>query len=102
MNRRSFLAGLAGVPLARPRPIDLAPRVRVPTLIAHGNDDPIAPLADARRLAAAFAGPVEVIEVAGARHADVFDVGGEELAERIAAFLARGGRLEEGARRDRP
>jgi competence protein ComEC len=79
---------LAGVSLARPRPIDLAPSVRVPTLILHGTDDPIIPPAEAARLAAAFPQPAEVVEVAGARHGDVFDVGGPEVMERIAAFLA--------------
>jgi pimeloyl-ACP methyl ester carboxylesterase len=79
---------LAGVSLARPRPIDLAPRVGVPVLILHGTDDPIIPPAEVRRLAAAFPRPAAVVEVAGARHGDVFDVGGPELMERIAAFLA--------------
>jgi competence protein ComEC len=78
---------LAGVPLDRPRPIDLAAGVRLPALILHGTDDPVVPLADARRLADAFPDPAELVEVAGARHSDVFDVGGPELAGRIAAFL---------------
>lgn len=82
---------LAGVSLARPRPIDLAPEVRVPALILHGTDDPIIPPAEVRRLAAAFPRPAAVVEVAGARHGDVFDVGGSELIDRIAAFLAEAG-----------
>lgn len=78
---------LAGVALDRPRPLELAPLVRVPALIVHGADDPVVPLADARRLADALAGPVDRVEVPGAKHADVFDLGGNELADRIAAFL---------------
>jgi pimeloyl-ACP methyl ester carboxylesterase len=78
---------LAGVPLDRPRPLDLAPSVRVPTLILHGTADPIIPPSEARRLADAFPRPATLIEVPGARHSDVFDVGGAELADRIAAFL---------------
>ncbi|MBX6312306.1 MAG: alpha/beta fold hydrolase [Isosphaeraceae bacterium] len=78
---------LAGVSLARPRPIDLAPRVRVPVLILHGTADPIVPSHEARRLAAAFPNRAEIIEVPGAGHTSVFDLGGPELAVRIAAFL---------------
>ncbi len=80
---------LAGVSLDRPRPIDLAPRVAAATLILHGADDPIARPADARRLAAAFPDPAEVVEVGGAGHADVVAIGGEALLARVAAFLER-------------
>lgn len=80
-------ARLAGVPLASPRPIDLATRLNVPALILHGTRDTIAPLSDARRLADALAGPVQFVDVPDARHSDVFDVGGPPLAYRIAAFL---------------
>jgi fermentation-respiration switch protein FrsA (DUF1100 family) len=63
--------------------------VRVPTLILHGTDDPVVPLADARRLAEAFRRPALLIDVAGARHVDVIDIGGPELLDRIATFLDR-------------
>jgi competence protein ComEC len=76
-------AALAGVSLSRPRPIDLAPEVRVPTLILHGTADPIVRLADARRLAEAFPTPAALVEVQGARHVDVMEVGGAALMERI-------------------
>ncbi|HEX8201271.1 MAG TPA: alpha/beta fold hydrolase, partial [Isosphaeraceae bacterium] len=88
---------LAGVSLARPRPIDLAPAVRAPALILHGAADPIIPPAEAARLAAAFSHPVAVVDVAGARHADVFEVGGPEVLGRIAAFLAVVGEPESGS-----
>ncbi len=78
---------LAGIALDRPRPIDLAPRVDVPVLILHGTDDPIAPIAGAHALAAAFPRPAEVVEVAGAGHADVVGVGGDALIGRVGAFL---------------
>jgi len=89
---------LAGVSLATPRPIDVAPSVRVPVLILHGSADPLVPLAAARRLAAAFPGLAEVVEVAGAKHQDVFEVGGAELVGRVADFLGRaaGGILQGG------
>jgi hypothetical protein len=41
----------------------------------------------AQRLADAFPAPAPLIEVAGARHTDILDVGGPELLDRIAAFL---------------
>ena len=81
---------LAGVSLEWPRPIDLAPRLGVPTLILHGSADPIVSVERVRRLADAFPKPATVIELAGARHADVFDVGGTAaLADRIAPFADR-------------
>lgn len=81
--------GLAGAPLDRPRPIDLAPALNVPVAILFGSDDHAVRPAQVRRLAAAFPGPVETIEVAGARHADVFEVGGADLLARLADFLGR-------------
>ena len=39
---------LAGVPLNRPRPIDLALRLTCPTLIIHGTDDTLVTIDDAR------------------------------------------------------
>jgi alpha-beta hydrolase superfamily lysophospholipase len=78
---------LAGVSLTRPRPLDLAPRVTVPTLIVHGSNDSLVAPADAQRLADAFPEPAPLIEVVGARHIDIVDVGGSALLDRIAAFL---------------
>ena len=80
---------LAGASLDRPRPVDLAPQVHLPVLILCGERDPIAPPAEARRLADAFPTPAELIEVFDARHADVFDIGGGELAARVVEFLDR-------------
>ena len=78
---------LAGVSLDRPRPIDLAPTVHAPALILHGTNDPIAPIAGARTLASAFPRPAEVVEVAGAGHANVVGIGGDALVDRVGAFL---------------
>lgn len=80
---------LAGVPLNVARPVDLAPRVDRPVLILHGLLDPIAPVADARSLGQAFPRPAEIIEVAGAGHANVVAIGGDDLFDRVAAFLDR-------------
>ena len=78
---------LAGVSLTRPRPIDMAPRINVPTLVVHGANDSLIPVADARRLALAFPRPAPFVEVPGAGHNSVVDVGGADLLERIASFL---------------
>ena len=78
---------LAGASLSSPRPIDVAPSVAVPTLVVHGSEDALIPAADAQRLAHAFARTAGYIEVSGARHTDVIDVGGPELLDRIASFL---------------
>lgn len=80
---------IAGVDLGRPGPIEAATRVGAPALILLGRDDPLIPPREAARLAAAFPHPAEVIEVPGARHADVADVGGPALVARVAAFLDR-------------
>jgi competence protein ComEC len=86
LRRASKLAGMA---LDRPRPIDLAPSVTCPVLIAHGSDDTLVPATESRRLAAAFRNPPAWCEVAGAGHADVIDIGGEQLLDQVAAFLAQ-------------
>jgi competence protein ComEC len=87
MLRRA--ARIVGTPLDRPRPIDVAPAVHIPVLILLGLNDHVAPRDDVRRLAAAFPTPPEIIEVPGAHHHDVFDVGGLALVGRIVAFLER-------------
>ncbi len=48
---------IAGVPLRRPRPLDVAPRVTCRTLIVHGTDDWLVPAAEVRRLADALPTP---------------------------------------------
>lgn len=78
---------LAGVSLHEPTPLELAASVHIPALLLAGSDDPLAPPDQARRLASAFPSPATVIEVPGARHADVFDLGGDPLADQVAAFL---------------
>jgi competence protein ComEC len=78
---------LAGMPIHWPRPIDSARMVACPTLILHGTNDTIVAIDEARSLAAAMPAPAHWIEVPDARHTDVVDKGGEELLDRIAAFL---------------
>jgi uncharacterized protein len=78
---------LAGVPIHSPPPIDSARRVTCPTLILHGTNDTVVSIDEARRLADAFPAAPYWIEVPDARHTDVVDKGGDELLDRIAAFL---------------
>ncbi|MBV8676429.1 MAG: alpha/beta fold hydrolase [Planctomycetaceae bacterium] len=78
---------LAGVSLTRPRSIDLAPRIAAPALIVHGSGDSLVSPADARRLATALPRAAELIEVAGAGHANVVGAGGDALLDRVASFL---------------
>ena len=78
---------LAGMPIDRPSPLQTAPGVRCPTAMIHGTDDSIVPIQEARRLASAFSPPPCWFEIAGAKHIDVVDVGGQPLLEQVAAVL---------------
>ena len=80
---------LAGMRIDRPGPVQIAPSVACPTAIIHGTEDVTVPLGEARRLAEAFPRPPRWFEVAGARHIDVIDKGGDPLLEQIAAFLEK-------------
>jgi alpha-beta hydrolase superfamily lysophospholipase len=80
---------LAGVSLHRPRPIDAAPRVSIPVLILRGTADALVSLAETDALASALGGPVERIDVEGARHSKIVDLGGPGLIERVGEFLDR-------------
>ena len=80
---------LAGVSLHRPRPIDVAPRVAVPVLILRGTADVLVSGPETDRLASALGGPVERVDVEGARHSKIVDVGGPELIDRVGEFLDR-------------
>jgi uncharacterized protein len=85
MVRRA--ARLAGVSLAYPRPLDLAPLVHAHALVLHGTNDPIVPPAQAALLARAFPTPATAIEIPRARHTDLVEVGGAELMEQVETFL---------------
>jgi len=74
---------LAGVSLRRPRPLDLAPRITIPAVVVHGQNDPVVPSNSAQALAVAFPTPAPFLEVANAGHADVAAVGGDRALESI-------------------
>src|SRR5205807_1642068 len=56
-------------------------------------DDPriraLVPGAETDRLASALGGPVERVDVEGARHSKIVDVGGPDLIARVGEFLDR-------------
>ena len=86
---------LAGVSLDRPRSLDLAPQIHVPTLIIHGTRDTLVPLPLAQNLANRIGRdhpsppPAEFLAVPDAGHANIFATGGDPLAEAVADFLDR-------------
>ena len=80
---------LTGVSLHRPRPIDAAASVTIPTLILRGTRDALVSEAETTKLAETLRGTVERIEVEGARHSKVLDVGGPDLIARVGGFLDR-------------
>lgn len=82
-------AKLAGASLANPRPIDIAPTVRAPVLIVHGNEDSLIAMDEVRAYAKAFPDSAKLIEVPGGGHNTVIDVGGPPLLDRVATFLDR-------------
>jgi pimeloyl-ACP methyl ester carboxylesterase len=61
----------------------------LPIFIAHGRDDDIIPYEMSDRLANAAKGPVTHMTIEGARHNDVFEIGGEKLERAIADFIER-------------
>ncbi len=78
---------VAGVSIHSPRPIDSARLVTCPALILHGTNDTVVAIDEARRLADAFPAMPRWIEIPDARHTDVVEKGGDELLDRISAFL---------------
>ncbi|MGJ6962813.1 alpha/beta hydrolase family protein [Streptosporangium sp. G11] len=75
----------------------LAGRIRLPLLIVHGEHDPIIPVGHSRRLHERLrrtrhpdAAPVTYLEVPGAGHDPLSDVGGHAVRERVLAFLRAG------------
>ena len=61
--------------------------VTCPIFIGHGTRDSIIPFDMSETLAANAGGKVTKYDVQGGDHNDVFDVGGTELADAIAAFI---------------
>ncbi|GAA0462045.1 alpha/beta hydrolase [Paractinoplanes deccanensis] len=66
---------------------ELLGRIAAPTLVIHGDDDPVIPLSSGRFLARTIPG-AELAVVAGGRHALAFERR-DETAALVAAFVAR-------------
>ena len=64
-------------------------RVRCPTLVFHGDADRLVPTAMGMAVAAAAAGPVEVVLIHGAGHNDTYDVGGRAYRDKMWEFIRR-------------
>lgn len=65
-----------------------APDVKIPTLVVHGDEDPLIPLEMGRTVAAAIDG-AELAVIAGGRH-NLFSANPRSMVDRIDAFAARG------------
>src|SRR6266567_2802388 len=66
-------------------------RVRCPILVFHGDADRLVPTAMGMAVAAAAAGPVEVVLIHGAGHNDTYDVGGRSYRDKMWRFIGRTG-----------
>jgi uncharacterized protein len=64
-------------------------QIRCPVLIFHGDADRLVPTAMGRDVAAAAAGPVELVLIHGAGHNDTYDRGGRAYRDKLWAFVAR-------------
>jgi uncharacterized protein len=61
--------------------------VRCPLLLLHGTADRLAPTAMGMAVAAAAAGPVEVVLIHGSGHNDTYDVGGRSYRDKVWEFV---------------
>lgn len=66
-----------------------APRIDLPALVIHGEDDEIIPVSMGRRVAKLLP-HAELVIVAGGHHNDLFAVDGPDLIRRIVAFARDG------------
>src|SRR3989440_4584210 len=80
---RSFLLRLSLDNVANVR------RVSCPILLFHGDADRLVPTAMGMAVAAAAAGPVEVVLIHGAGHNDTYDIGGRAYRDKMWQFLDR-------------
>jgi fermentation-respiration switch protein FrsA (DUF1100 family) len=64
-------------------------RVHCPILLFHGDADRLVPTAMGMAVAAAAAGPVEVVLIHGAGHNDTYDIGGRAYRDKMWQFIGR-------------
>ncbi len=63
--------------------------VHCPILLFHGDADRLVPTAMGKAVAAAAAGPVEVVLIHGAGHNDTYDLGGRAYRDKLWEFIGR-------------
>ena len=64
-------------------------RVHCPILLFHGDADRLVPTAMGMAVAAAAAGPVEVVLIHGSGHNDTYDIGGRAYRDKMWEFIGR-------------
>lgn len=69
--------------------LDAMRHVRCPVLVVHGTADRLVPAAMGRRVAAAAAGPSELLLIDGADHNDSYARGGRAYRDRLWEFIGR-------------
>jgi len=62
--------------------------VHCPILLFHGDADRLVPTEMGMAVAAAAAGPIEVVLIHGAGHNDTYDIGGRAYRDKVWAFVA--------------
>jgi fermentation-respiration switch protein FrsA (DUF1100 family) len=67
-------------------------RIHCPILVFHGDADRLVPPAMGLAVAAAAAGPVEVVLIHGAGHNETYATGGREYRDKLWEFVQRAGR----------
>ncbi len=68
-------------------------QIRCPVLVFHGDADRLVPTAMGREVAAAAAGPVELVLIHGAGHNETYDRGGRQYRDKLWEFVVgKGGR----------
>lgn len=77
--------------LVRTRYDNLAkiPGLKMPLLVAQGTEDEVIPISQGRMVLDAAPEPKRFLAIEGARHNDVYVVGGEPYRRAIAEFIAR-------------
>lgn len=71
--------------------LEKVPRLSVPVLIIHGDQDEIVPFSMGERLFASGAEPKHFLRLRGAGHNDTYVVGGREYLDAVERFAANSG-----------
>jgi fermentation-respiration switch protein FrsA (DUF1100 family) len=67
--------------------IEKIPRIKCPTILAHGRDDTLVPFSMCGQLAKAAGGKVTQIPIDGAGHNDVWDVGYRQIFQQLTLLI---------------